>query len=202
MSMVYVVGLSIDFSFHMANEYTRSSRHYSINKLQFSLNKLGVSTLYSAITSIFIGSTLMGAYSIYFWTMGLFILVSSAVAAIFTLFLYPFLLDSLGPEGNVRTLYKLNSIAAVKEATVNFWWDFKVAFFHAEKPRPPTVRPSTTTTVTQQSQSSKNRSSASVAPKVEHREDSAQTISREESAQHGPVTSRKMIAIPSSTSGT
>eukprot|EP00033_Pygsuia_biforma_P005924 GCRY01006567.1.p1 GENE.GCRY01006567.1~~GCRY01006567.1.p1 ORF type:complete len:1002 (-),score=230.42 GCRY01006567.1:391-3138(-) len=109
LSLIIVVGLSIDSPTHLAIAYTESPAKDSWRRMRYSLTTLGVSIFGAAVSTIIASVPLVFAWFLFFVRFGIFIIITISYAFLFGIFLFSALAITFGPEGqggDMKVMYR------------------------------------------------------------------------------------------------
>ena len=104
--LVILVGLSIDFSLHIANHFNESARKTRLEKTRESFGDLGISILSAAVTTMLSAFMMTFSQLLFFVIFGLFILLLIFFSLISSFFFLNSMLMIFGPEGDFGNLLK------------------------------------------------------------------------------------------------
>jgi predicted RND superfamily exporter protein len=108
LNLVMVVGLSVDYVVHLAEGYCRSKYTDRLNRVQHTLEEVGISVISGAFTTLGAGMFMLFAKILFFTQFGLFIFTTIGLSILFALMFFIPLLGITGPERDVGNLTKLS----------------------------------------------------------------------------------------------
>lgn len=109
-TIVIVIGLSIDYVVHLANHYVESVYPDRHRKIKVSLRDLGISILSGALTTAGSGFFLFFADMIIFNKFATLILSTVFFSLAFSLLFFSSLMHAFGPENETGSILKLCKI--------------------------------------------------------------------------------------------
>ena len=100
-----LVGLSIDYTLHIANAYNESNPHVSrFERMSMGILEVGISVFSAAITTCGAATLLLLTTVIFFFRFGLFIFLTIGLSFLFTFGMFVALTLSIGPKGDQGSL--------------------------------------------------------------------------------------------------
>jgi len=103
-SMVVLIGFSIDFIVHLSSDYMHSAHKSRHDKMKQAYEEMGVSILSGFITTFGSGVFLSGGYLITFNKFAVLITSTISISFVVSIFLFGALMHTIGPEdgfGNI-----------------------------------------------------------------------------------------------------
>ena len=103
-SMVVLIGFSIDFIVHLASDYMHSAHKSRHDKMKQAYEEMGVSILSGFITTFGSGVFLAGGYLITFNKFAVLITATISISFVVSIFLFGAMMHTVGPEdgfGNI-----------------------------------------------------------------------------------------------------
>merc|ERR1712038_888328 len=105
-SVILVIGFSVDYVVHLANSYLESNGETRMERLSFALLTMGVSVVSGAMTTMLSGLMLVFPAFIFFYKMGWIIMTTVLLAMMWALLFFPAIVAAIGPEGEQGDLNK------------------------------------------------------------------------------------------------
>merc|ERR1712242_319594 len=105
-SVIMVIGFSVDYVVHLANSYLESQGESRMERLSFALLTMGVSVVSGAVTTMLSGFMLVFPAYIFFYKMGWIIVTTVLLALMWALIFFPSMCAWIGPEGDQGDLTK------------------------------------------------------------------------------------------------
>jgi len=102
---VVVVGMSIDYTVHMGNAYTASSGSTRQERVTKTFEKIAVSVLSSAISTLLAMFLMFFAPNLFFVKFASFLFVTISLSCIYSTTFFPAMLCLIGPMGHVGDIY-------------------------------------------------------------------------------------------------
>jgi len=99
-SVIIVIGFSVDYVVHIANAYLESKGDTRFERMSFALLTMGVSVLAGAMTTALSSVMLMYLAFNFFYKMGAIILTVVIYALLWSLVFFTSVMMLVGPEGN------------------------------------------------------------------------------------------------------
>merc|ERR1712241_1491136 len=99
LSVVMLIGFSIDYVVHVANAYLESKGDSRMERMSFALLTMGVSVLAGAITTALSGIMLMFPSWLIFYKMGMIIMTVVIYALLWAMVFFASIMLLIGPEG-------------------------------------------------------------------------------------------------------
>lgn len=106
MTIVILIGLSIDYVVHLANHYVESVYPDRHRKIKVSLRDLGISIVSGALTTAGAGFFLLFGTVIIFNKFAILILSTIFFSLMFSLLFFSALMHAFGPENDFGSLLK------------------------------------------------------------------------------------------------
>ena len=103
-SVVIIIGFSVDYVVHLANAYLESTAEKREDRLSFSLLTMGVSVASGAVTTFLSGFFMQFPEMQFFYKMGVIILATIIWSIIWAMFFFTSLLAAFGPEGKTGNI--------------------------------------------------------------------------------------------------
>ena len=104
LSVVIIIGFSVDYVVHLANSYLESTAEKRNERLSFALLTMGVSVASGAITTFLSGFFMQFPEMQFFYKMGIIILATILWSVVWALFFFTSLLAAFGPEGKTGNI--------------------------------------------------------------------------------------------------
>merc|ERR1719195_169243 len=105
-SVLMVIGFSVDYVVHLANSYLESQGESRMERLSFALLTMGVSVVSGAITTMLSGLMLVFPSYVFFYKMGWIIVTTVLLAVMWAMMFFPSIVAAIGPEGDQGDLNK------------------------------------------------------------------------------------------------
>merc|ERR1712038_1858733 len=102
-SVILVIGFSVDYVVHLANSYLESIAETRFERLSFALLTMGVSVVSGAVTTMLAGFMLLFPSFIFFYKMGCTIFSVVLLALLWALAFFTSIVALIGPEGDQLT---------------------------------------------------------------------------------------------------
>ena len=99
-SIVLIIGFSVDYVVHLANAYLESTDQDRRQRLSFSLLTMGVSVASGAITTLLAGIFLLFPSFLFFYKMGIMLVFTIIWSIIWAMLFFTSILATIGPEGD------------------------------------------------------------------------------------------------------
>ena len=99
-SIVIIIGFSVDYVVHFANAYLECPGKTRTERLSFSLLTMGVSVGSGAVTTLLAGFFLLFPNLVFFYKMGVIILITILAAILWALLFVTSMLAAFGPEND------------------------------------------------------------------------------------------------------
>merc|ERR1711879_539494 len=99
LSVVMLIGFSIDYVVHVANAYLESKGDSRMERMSFALLTMGVSVLAGAITTALSGIMLVFPSFLMFYKMGIIIMTVVVYALLWAMIFFSSIMLLIGPEG-------------------------------------------------------------------------------------------------------
>jgi len=99
LSVIMLIGFSIDYVVHVANAYLESQGETRKERMSFALLTMGVSVLAGAITTALSGIMLMCQAFLMFYKMGFIIMTVVIYALLWAMIFFSSIMLLIGPEG-------------------------------------------------------------------------------------------------------
>jgi len=105
-SIVIIIGFSVDYVVHLANAYLESTRNDRAGRLSFALLTMGISVCSGAVTTFSAGFFLVFPEIVFFYKMGLLIMTTVFNSIFWAMCFFTAILAICGPEGDTGDLRK------------------------------------------------------------------------------------------------
>merc|ERR1719326_1178685 len=105
-SVILVIGFSVDYVVHLANSYLESAAETRFERMSFALLTMGVSVVSGAATTMLAGFMLLFPSFIFFYKMGWVIVTVIILALLWSMVFFTSMVALCGPEGNQGDLNK------------------------------------------------------------------------------------------------
>ena len=98
-NLCLIVGLAVDYVVHFAEGYHMSSYTTRLDRIQDTLQRVGISVLSGAITTLGASFFLMFARIVFFFQFGVFVFCTIGSSMVFSLFVFMAAYSIMGPQG-------------------------------------------------------------------------------------------------------
>ena len=118
-SVVTVIGFSVDYVVHLANAYLECPSGIRKERISHSLLTMGISVTFGALTTISAGMCLIGPrYITFFYKMSILIVTTILFSLIWSMVFFIALLAQCGPQfeqGQINILFKRLPFYKIKQ---------------------------------------------------------------------------------------
>jgi len=137
-SITILVGLSVDYLFHVADAYCGAETHHGqllnrYERVRQALTEMGVSVISGAMTTIGSGIMLTFCTIQIFSKFGIIISLTLGLSIMFALFLFPAILSVVGPVGKMGSFVPMARFI-YKKVLVKHWEPFRTRFIDSYLP--------------------------------------------------------------------
>merc|ERR1712166_1647763 len=109
--LTILVGLSVDYTIHIANSWRESSERDRLERVKKTLLEIGISILSAALTSVLACLPLLDTQIVFFTKFGVFIALTVVWSALYSFVFYVALLAVMGPRsGRNDFVYTYNTL--------------------------------------------------------------------------------------------
>jgi hypothetical protein len=105
-TVIMVIGFSVDYVVHLANSYLESQGETRLERMSFALLTMGVSVVSGAITTMLSGFMLVFPSYVFFYKMGWIIVTTVLLAVMWAMIFFPSIVALWGPEGDTGDINK------------------------------------------------------------------------------------------------
>ena len=98
LSMVILIGFSVDYVVHLSSDYTHSAHSSRNDKMKQAFKEMGVSITSGCFTTFGSGAFLFGGEVVFFGKFAVIITSTVAISLLVAVFLFGSLMHLLGPE--------------------------------------------------------------------------------------------------------
>jgi len=105
-SVILVIGFSVDYVVHLANSYLESAAETRFERMSFALLTMGVSVVSGAATTMLAGFMLLFPSFIFFYKMGWVIVTVVILALLWSMMFFTSMVALCGPERDQGDLNK------------------------------------------------------------------------------------------------
>jgi uncharacterized membrane protein YdfJ with MMPL/SSD domain len=104
LNLALVVGLAVDYVVHLAEGYSRSEARDRRGRVQEMLERVGISVLSGAVTTLGASLFMLFAKILFFMQFGIFMFCTIGFSLLYAIGLFATLLAIIGPEGDTGSI--------------------------------------------------------------------------------------------------